>query len=577
MEDAELSDVEEDEEETIAAPGKENENPKPRKGLKATRSFMLKNCDFRTKTTSNDSSEGSMPLNMIESLNLDGDNAPISAGEGARLSAGSYKPPYVESTTGGSSRLGTQGFGEDTAIAGATYADSDCGTEDLGASRPGHDEQASSPTIIASTQPAATTTSSSKKKVHWTTDDGQPMTAESAHPYNSDSGFSSGYRSDVSMKSTGSRGRRRNPADISKGSPLEREGAIPVENIGDGVNLARENNEGCTSRPQSNSHAYGRDNIFHEASGCPTREAIHQQHEAGCLPMAIPSQTLSGFPGPTLPTPSESYDSAAAKSSILDDQVDGHTDPTYWNYGSQSPFQQFPNFSRPHQSPSKPGLGDARNLYGNPVSSPGYGTRPDYHAQPYAFHSSTYFSDSTTRRDFSGYEAPGFDVYSSPEDDHGAGQRFAPTSSSEGGNHDYLFQSRPTGPSAFDFSQFGEACHGSEATGEKFVRAKKFADAGASKQNIQTPNKRHSWQLYDNGGVDGGETGGAGSGGCQWRDGRTTMHCSGRTPSSGNLVTILSIEEIKSDDELSDAGDGGRCQPRHPWCYPVVAELLMSM
>lgn len=560
MEDAELSDVEEEEEAT-AAPGKENQNPKPRKGPMASRSFMLKNCCFQTKTNSDASSDGSMPLNMIKALHLDDDKAPISTGGGTRFSDESYRPPFVESAAGRSSKIEVQGFEEGK--------DANCEVDhsemkDSGTSRPCCDEQACSPTILVPIQPATTTTSSTKKKVHWMKDDRQPMTADSTHPYHSDSGFSSGYRSDLSMKSTGSRGRRRNPADISKGSPPEREGAMMVENIGDGVKNAREHNGGFVQRSGSNEHSFGRDSSSQEAFEYPVCEAAHEEDENVPSSAAIRPQTLPGLQGSMPPNPAESYDAMTAKPSS-----DSQTVPRYWNYGSQSPMQEFPNFSRPYQSPNKAGLSDTHNLYGNPVSSPGYGTRPDYHAQPYAFHSSTHFSDSTTRRDFSGYEAPDFEVYSSPEDDHGASGHFT----SEGGGDDYSF-SPSTGPSAFDFSHFGGTAPSSEATGDRFVRTKKkFARAGAAKENTRTPN-RHSWRLYDDGDVDDGETG-VGDG-CEWRDGRTTVHRAGRTPNSGNLVTILSIREIKSDEELSVAGDRGGYL-RQPGLWLVMIELLMRV
>lgn len=547
MYDAELSDVDEDKhEQPTTAPGKENQDPQPRKCPKATRSFILKHCSFQTKTTSDASSEGSMPLSVLKVLDLD-DEANGSSSGGARLSVGSYKPPSVEATVNGCSSLGIEDLSMRQNNKGATDRHVSCEMGDVGAAGPYHDGETIKPTVGAPTQRTTITVDSPKKKVHWIKDDCRPMTAEFTQPYYSDSGFSSGYRSDISMKSAGSRGRRRNPADISQGSPPEREGAITVGDIGGDLHKSLQHEDSWTQWPASNNNDFGRGTASQGASSFPVREQTYNHDKDVSSSAAARPQTLSGFPGLVQPTSPESSDSVKAGASTFHDRIWSQNVPSSEEYGYQSPTQEFPNFSRPYLSPSKSGHGSSNHLYGNPISSPGYGTRPDYQDQTYAFRSNAQFSDSTTRRDFSGYEAPDFDVFSSPDNDRdassGAGEFF--TSSLE--HDDYLHAAPPNaGQAAFDFTLFGEmgGSSTSEPAGEKFVRAKK------STTGSRTSN-RQSWHLYDDGDAEEGKTGG-----CKWRrDGRTTVHRARQTPCSGKGVAILSIREITSDDELSSEAD----------------------
>lgn len=504
MRDAELSDIDEDEdEETTSAPGKENQDPNKGKNLRASRSFMLKNCSFNTKSTSDASSEGAQPLDLFKAKHLDEDTARDSRdGGGVRLSAGSYKPPSVKPAPGGSSALGIEPSGGSEESVESGEVASDCEMENAGAAEPGRDGLSPSPTILAPTQPAFTA-SSARKKVHWTRDNNCPTTAESSYqPYQSDSGFSSGYRSDVSMKSTGSRGRhRRDPAEFSTGSPPEQERVRTVESVSGSL--------------QGSAHKSDVD------------------MPVDMPPFTAVRQTLSGYPYTMPPTPPASYEPASVRYANFEDRNGGQNATNYKDFSTQSPVQDVPNFSRPHQSPNKPRDNDSY-IYGNPVSGPGYGTRPDYLSQSYAFNSTANFSDSTTRRDFSGYEAPDFDVYNSPENGqdgagfhmgYGSGCPFPPSPSAPG-------------DSSFDFSHIGEA----NAEGQTFKR-QKFA-------RTKTP-QRHSWRLYDDGDMDEDERGGY-----EWRDGQNTVHRAGgnQAPNSGNRVTILSIQEIESDEELSEKG-----------------------
>lgn len=548
MYDAELSDVDEDkDEQPTTAPGKENQDPQPRKCPKATRSFILKHCSFQTKTTSDASSEGSMPLSVLKVLNPD-DEANGSSSGGARLSAASYEPPSVEATVNGHSSLGIEDLSMGQNNEGATDRHVSCEMGDVGAAGPYHDGETIKPTVRAPTQRTTTTADSPKKKVHWITDDCRPMTAEFTQTYYSDSGFSSGYRSDISMKSAGSRARRRNPADISQGSPPEREGAITVGDIGGDLHKSLQHENSWTQWPASNNNEFVQGTASQEASRIPVQEQTYNHDKNVSSSAAARPQTLSGFPGLVPPTSPESSDSVKAGASTFYDRIGSQNVPSSDEYGPQSPVQEFPNFSRPYLSPSKSGRGSPDDhFYGNPVSSPGYGTRPDYQNHTYTFRSNAQFSDSTTQRDFSGYEAPDFDVFSSSDNDRdassGAGESFASSLEYD----DYSYAAPPNaGQAAFDFTLFGEMAGSStsEPAGEKFVRTKK-STTGSHTSN------RQSWHLYDDGDTEQGKTGG-----CKWRrDGRTTVHRAGQTPCSGKGVAILSIREITSDDDLSSEAD----------------------
>lgn len=542
--DAELSDVEEDkDEQPTSAPGKENQDPDLRKCPKATKSFIRKHCSLQTKTTSDASSEGSMPLGMLKVLDLNDDETIDSSSGGARLSAGSYKSPSVEVTVDGCSSPGVEDFSMDQNNKGDTGTHVSCEMSNAGASGRYHGETSRTTVVPPAQSTTTTTVDSPKKKVHWIKDDCQPMTAKFTQSYYSDSGFSSGDRSDISLKSTGPRGRRRNPADISHGSPPEREGANTVGDLGSDLHRSLQHEDSWSQRPASNSNDFGRGTTSKGAPGFPVQGQTYDQDEGVSSYAAARPQTLSGFPGMVPPFLPESSDSVKASASRLHDRIGSQNGPGCGEYGSQSPIQEFTNFSRPYLSPSKSSHRSPDRLYESPVSSSGYGTRPGYQNQAYAFSSNAQFSDSTTRRDFSGHEAPGFDRSSSPSNDRDTSSSPGEFFTSSLKHDDYSDAAPPNaGQAAFDFTVFGDMAdtNASEPTGEKFVRTKK-STTGSQMRN------RQSWHLYDDGDAEEGKTGG-----CKWRrDGRTTVHRAGQTPCSGKGVAILSIREITSDDDLS--------------------------
>lgn len=558
MAEAELSDIDEDEDDKPSgAPGKENQDPREKKGPRATNSFMLKNCSFKTKTTSDASSEGSLPLRILKALQLDEDKDCTSRSGGVRLSTSSYESPSVELPA-------VEGFGHGAQCCKQHQGSNDAASEvddlmmddTVDASKLADNGQASSPTIIAAPVHPVIPTSLTKKKVHWIRDDHR-STDDSTRPYSSDSGFSSGYRSEVSMKSTASRGRvRRDPATPSTGSPPEREGAATIENVGDSMFKAYECVDASPFQPIGNCGCnFDRDILIQASYGDPPREAAVEDMSAFT---ATQPNTLSGYPGPMAPSPPQSFKSIHAAHPGFDDQLKGQIGQSSCDSVAPSPTQDVPNFSRPYQSPSKspskPYLGLTNQDPTNPIARPAYACVP----QPPTFRSSAAFSDSTTRRDFSGYEAPGiggrdFDgpdlsAYGSPQNSAGDGDSYFTPAHNEGRG----FAPPPSYDATFDFSQFGGADPAADCgPGEKFVREKKFTRAAKT----QTPKRPYSWRLYDDGDADeGGERGD-----CEWKDGNTTIHRSGgpgRVVNSGNQVTILLIEEIDSDVELTGAGSG---------------------
>lgn len=566
MHDAELSDIEEDEHEATSAPGKENENPNKSRKVRYSESFILQNCALSTKTASDGSSEGSLPIGIINAMRLDADKARPSADGGCRLSTSSYNPPTVESVCGGDQIAGTGFSGEPRQISNERdeYEPGGAGPvmdKDL-RGQCSSQGRTDSPTILAPNQ-RAFTAGSIKKKVHWCKEDNRPSTSDNAQPYHSDSGFSSGYRSDLS-RSTGSRGRRRrHPAEESTGSPPEREGVVTSDGLSDGAQNVWEQRETLTQRSDGDHAPFGH--------SLPSQGTVEQPTRAfGTeMPQCSREPALSGIPQALPLAPPESYDPITGGYSSHSGDFDGQNVAQYWNSTRKSPRRDIPNFSRPYQSPTDPRTNDVWGLDPGSEPSQGYDAYNAFVDQPYpSFNSATNFSDSTTRRDFSGYAAPAdadFGIYSSPEDGYGYDARQDGEScfAAYGGKCPFP---APPGYPAFDFSNIGntnssKTCsdgfytHVPEGTGETFVRHKKFTRSSSNK--TQTPRSqqggRASWHLYDDGDADEHERSDF-----EWRDGQTTVHRhrAQYATNSGNRVTILSIREIESDEELSEANDG---------------------
>lgn len=612
MYDADLSEIEENEDyQDTSAPGKENENPNRLKKQRATKSFIFENGSSRTKTVSDSSSEGGVPITMLKAMHLDAERARNASSEGGgfHLPAASYNPPPVECTSvvdeDGDLEMKDAGVmtGSGTALDSSTHAfmSKGCQTE------------LDSPAIFVPIQRAATTTTTTRKKVRWSEDSSRPTTADSSqsctHPYQSDSGFSSsGQRSDVSMKSTGSsRGwlRRPHPAKVSTGSPPERNGTNIEVNSSDGTRWGEEQ----VSAAQWNSN-FGQD--------LPSQGTFGNvgSFDMSDTPAYFSGPSQSGYRYQMPPTPPGSLKMGDGNTGYGRDYQNGSSS---WNH---SPDQEIPNFSRPYQSPSKPHTknSSAYNVHSGPgyISSPGYGTRMNYgyfnQQQSYpAFSSAAHFSDSATYRDFSGHAAPTEDLpyqyntttspspASSSSSSSGKGYTYTSCKQKNGGgggnDDDYFFPDFPAPPGcpAFDFSHLKEtsATHNMDfythvpdegaavAGGTKFVRMKNQAQGGSTPDRSRSYHQKQQqhWHLYedDDNGEGEVEMEREERESCEWRDGQTTVHRSGgggggpmssssysvnlgnsnnNNTTHTNTVTILSIREITSDEDLS-GDDGG--------------------
>lgn len=533
MRDADLSDVDEEgDDQSSCAPGKENQKPESTKKLKASRSFMLENCSNKVKTTSDDSSEGGVPLSILKALHLDEERARSTSGGGCRLSDGSYQPPTAESALSENCNPGLKTT--DVTKEALSAIDANDNVEMKNGGQSVSDVDQSSPTVIFAPKQQDSSDGFTKKKVHWIKQAAQPMAAGSNA---SDSAYCSGYPSDVSYKSAGSRRCRRDPGDVSTGSPPVQEGEDTTGDLGHGV---QKQGSGKGLPVQQTFYETARDVDTDTASY--RRDSTHSSH-------SIP------------PTPPESFVPAATGSINCPGENEYESPITPW---VDSP--EISNFSWPYLSPSKQRAKVSHNP--DPVPGSGFGARPGYMQEYSPYHSAAHFSDSTQSRDFSGYDAP--------DEDHASfhGERYGPSvqhgswppagcpvydgyrTSAEGdnggfyGSYDNSGSFPPsTGYSTFDFSGLAgpssSDAYGGDSLapeGEKFVRKKKTTQ--------DTP-RQHSWHLYDDGDDDGNAPN---IKDCKWRkDGRTTIHRSGggQVPNEGKTVQILSIREIDSDEELS--------------------------
>lgn len=665
MYDAGMSDIDEDDDhESTSAPGKENEDPnKPRK-LKATKSFILKHGASTTKTCSDSSCAstsdgGGVPIDMLKAMHLDAARARGSAlaqGEQhMRLSGGSYKPPSVQSLPSeedkDAERQDVCALATDGGVSAAhafdppherrsSSANKGCQTA---SARPAATFSASRPPRVSTAEQPVTEARCSKKTVRWSeefstgpaTADLDPTTGSVApQPYQSDSGFSSsGYRSDASLRSTGSaRGRLRRipPGEYSTGSPPRRREDKDDTTLADKV-------EGGHGPPSHQQHLPSSQGTFGEDVG-----AVGQDRQGPRMPVVGRGPTLSGYPGVATnpPTPPDSHDQPAGAStsghlaSASDGGRAGHRFHGLRQRKSSPDHQQQqqqyvpPNFSRPYESPRRGGTrGEAAYAYPAAetyMSSPGYGTRPDYLRQQQhqqqkkprpppvfpAFSSSTHFSDSTTRRDFSGYIAATDDndafylqylntaasQQQPPPPDPDAGRGYyrhrehewdVPFEGQAPRRDDYYHhqESGNEGNSAFDFSSLhgGGGCGGQTDTETKFVRRKKKKNdsRSSSSSNATTtnapehqttttpsPSQAQQWYLYDDEDDDTTTTttfemcgshhdGGEGNNNYQWRDnGRTTIHRSGSTGRSSSSSDHNHNHNNQTTSSSSSSGSG---------------------
>ncbi|KAJ4394140.1 hypothetical protein N0V93_003357 [Gnomoniopsis smithogilvyi] len=559
MHEADLSDVDEEEDgQSSCAPGKENRNPKFNKTLKPSKSFMLENFSYKVKTNSNSSSEGDVPLSVLKALYLDEERARSTSNGGCRLSGGSYHPSTVESVLDEECKPGlkTTYVTRETlsTVEGADLHENGNSFQVSGNGVP------SGPTVIlASKQQGGNNDSSTKKKVHWNNRAGQPMSAVGNAP---ECAYYRGYPSDLSCRSTGPRRSRRDPGDVSTGSPPIQEGESVTGDLRHDTPKRAH-----VRQPESRGNGFGKD--------LPAQDIVFNvasyRYDS--------TQTSHSFP----PTPPESFA-----------PMNNHSKSCSAHNGCESPVTpwadspEVPNFSRPYLSPTKqhsevsssfsclsqgPPEQRAESSHDSePEFRSGSDTLPSFMPEHNPYQSAARFNDSTQSPDFSSFSAPGearnsfqgerygldvrhgdwpsascpiYEDYGTSAEDHDGGYF--------GCYGDSAAFPSSNGYSTFDFSGIGGPStsnanlgEGIAHKGEKFMRKKK---------TTQNTPRQHSWHLYDDGEDEEDESHTAS---CEWRkDGRTTVHrsCGCKVPNEGKTVQILSIREIDSDEELAVSED----------------------
>lgn len=620
--DANLSDIEEDNDDFASisqrAPGKENDaRPELLKSKDAT-SSMLKNRSFKTKASSDTSSDGNATVRKLKEMHLEADKTlsfGAKAGEGgARLSVGSsYKPPSVESAASAC-----------TSVVGGVVKTYHVSHHDTGhlARASGNGDLEMKDAGFDTVDKACQADISSTIRLY----PSGPENAASPNVHQSDSGsrpttcgtngsaVSRGFPSGTSRTSAASmRFRaRRNPAETSTGSPPERDGLAVDGNIGDKLRYK-----------SLGSGAWAQQPIHNGAHEMPAQESFGATHQfCGMAGGYANGQGLPDLPIPPTPPTEDHWP---------------HTQQQYQNLDhDRYMMNQHDWVSRP-SSPSAPMAYGANMNLGKPDgyeahhgtggfgfgSGAEYATHPGYYNRPQnGFKSAAHFSDAHCRRDFSGdsyYDPPIKDEYeynkpsysgggfgqpqqsyqSEYQDEHGSKSQYGPqpqygTQSKYGAQTQYGFQGQPGGwseyqdngfthqgpafedsgysaPKEFDFSFIGQG-NNSEWAANAYVPTHEEINAYMERncanpgpQMATAPRAEPQWTIYED-----KDDGAAAARGLQqgddiraaayaWRDGKTSVHhVSSSTPGNGNTVTILSIREITSDEDLSGKFRGGR-------------------
>ena len=610
MHDASLSDIEEDRDgyagASKRAPGKEND---ARQGLLKSReatSSMLKNRSFKTKTSSDTSSEGNVTIEKLREMHLEADttlNLGGKAGDGgARLSAGSsYKPPSVESASGCNSVVGgdvkTYHISRcEVGHLAQAGGNGDCEMKDAGSDTA---DKACQADISSSFRlhPNRLDTAVSPLHVQQSDSGSRPTTCGT-----NDSGASCSFPSGTSRTSAASiRIRaRRNPAETSTGSPPERDGLSAAENIGDKLRHKAPGSGPWAQHPVRNG-AEGLPSLG-VSGGAPPSSGFAGGYANG--------RDMSGFPTPPTP-PHESHWPYAQQQNLGPDQyMMKHRE---WATPSSPPSA--PMAFGHSMCQGKPDGYGAHYGAGGSGSSSGaeYATQTGYFGRPHnGFNSAAHFSDAHCYRDFSGdsycgntsaqqheYDRPSYPGggFAQTQQSYQYGQQheYDPRSQYRpqprcGTQPQYGFQSEPgswpeysgsgfsrqdpdfggdnsgySAPKDFDFSFIGQCESGWAAntyvpTNEE-INA--YMERSFTNPGPQTMNMSHTepqWKIYEDEG-DGAapeqQGGDARPGAYAWRDSKTSVHrVNSSTP--GNTVTILSIREITSEEDLSAECHGGR-------------------
>lgn len=596
--DANLSDIEEDKDDQAStsrrAPGKEND---ARAGLLKSReatSSMLKNRSFKTKTDSEASSDGNATIKRLKEMHLEADktlNFGVKAGDGgARLSAGSsYKPPSVESASGCSSMVGGDVktyhvSHRDTGHPARASGNGDLEMKDAGFDTADKACQADISSNIRS-HLSGPETAASPMEVHQSDSDSRPTTLGT-----NDSGVSRKFNSGTSRTSAASaRFRaRRNPAETSFGSPPEREGLALGGNIGDNLRYKALGSGIWAQQP-----------VYNGAHQMPSQGTLGGAHQFDGMGGGYANgQKLTDLAMPPTP-PLESHWPQAQQQY----QNPGHD--SYAIYQHEWAAQSSPpSASQAYGASINMGKPEGYGAYyGTGGFGPGpgaeYANNSSYYSRPYnGFNSAAHFSDAHCRRDFSGdsyydprteghfeHNKPSYPVdgFVQPQQSYQYGDRheYGPQTR-YGTQTQYGFQSQPgswseyhengfsqqdpafgdendySTPKEFDFSFIGKG-NNSAWTANTYVPTPEEINA-YMERNCTNPGPQAAacaepqWTIYEDedegAALEQQQGGDSRTDAYAWPDGKTSVHhVSSSTP--GNTVTILSIQEITSDEDLS--------------------------
>lgn len=607
--DANLSDIEEDKDDQAStskrAPGKEND---ARVGLLKSReatSSMLKNRSFKTKTDSDTSSDGIATIKRLKEMHLEADktlNFGNKAGDGgARLSAGSsYKPPSVESASGCSSVV--EGDVK-------TYHVSHCDTSNL-ARASGNGDFEMKDAGFYTADKACQADMSSTIRVHLSGPETAPSPMD-VHQSDSgsrpttrgtnDSGVSRKFNSGTSRTSAASaRFRaRRNPAETSFGSPPEREGLALGGNIGDSLRYKALGSGVWAQQP-----------TYNGAYEMPSQGTFGGAYQYGGMAGGYTTgQKLTDLAMPPTPPLESQWQQTQQQY-----QRHGH-DSFAMGQHEWAPQSSPPSAPKAYGTSINQGYGAPYDSGGFGPSAE-YANNPGSYSRPYnGFNSAAHFSDSHCRRDFSGdsyYDAPTEDQFGYNKPPNPAGNITQPQQSYQYGDHhgygvksqnepqsqygtqtqyvpqtQYGFQSQPgnwteyhenvfcqqdpafgdenAAPKEFDFSFIGKRNNNSAWAANTYVPTPEEINA-YMERNCTNPGPQAAaaypepqWTIYedeDDGHVREHQEGGdLRADAYAWPDSKTSVHVNSSTP--GNTVTILSIQEITSDEDLSAKFGGG--------------------
>lgn len=605
--DASLSDIEEDKDTCSTAskkraPGKENDAHQGLLKSREATSFMLKNRSFRTKTSSETSSDSNVTVEKLRGMHLEGGQKLQFGGRagqgGARLSAvSSYKPPSVESASGCNSVVGddVQTYHISRREVGHLAQAGEDGDYEMKDSDSDTADKACQADISSTFQvpPEWSETKVSPLQRQQSDSGSRPTTCGT-----DDSVASRAFHSGTSRTSAASmRFRaRRNPAEPSTGSPPERECLAMHENIGDKLRY-RPLGSGAHARHPAQ---YGTQELRPQGT---SGAGLHFSGVAGGF---ANFRDASGFPAPPTP-PHESY-------WPHDQQPDLESDRYMMDRFKLAAPTSPPTAPMAYShsaSLARPDGSENHYRAGNSGSSSGaeYGTKPGCFNHSYnAFNSAAHFSDAHCRRDFSGDSY--YDSTAAQQHDHdkpsqpGSGfletqQSFQdvqqPTSryrprAQHGTQGQYGFHNEPgTWPeynvngSSQQHSAFGETSGESAPKDFDFSFIRQGKSRGAAGTYVPTnedinaymernftnprpeatsmPCTEPQWKIYEDDG-DGTALEQQGSDAhpdaYAWCDSKTSVHHVGSS-TPGNTVTILSIREITSDEDLSvkPDDDGG--------------------